>query len=257
MTEEGAHANASGQRGNSGIIPVRGPGGRRRQARDRRLPLPARSRTVSRRQPQCSRRTELCGGSSGPLAGPGRDDPVPPFPAAPPAPRPFGLAQITPPPLPVALGSESWKAGIASGLRAVVTRSPVPPASMSLQFGSLLDLASPLVEVTTHWDGQSWNDPDVPGHQPGAWELGAAEHRDEVIGRRDRTADPCYDQPGPDGPFGHGELTIAVPGQEQTLPAAALPALPGVLLPGRQDRGDRGQPSPTRRDAPIRAGDRP
>ena len=133
-------------------------------------------------------------------------------------PRPFGLAQITPPPLPVALGSESWKAGIASGLRAVVTRSSVPPASISLQFGFLLDLASPLVEVITHWDGQSWNDPDVPGHQPGAWELGAAEHRDEVIGRRDRTADPCYDQPGPDGPFGHGELTIAVSGQEQTVP---------------------------------------
>ena len=54
--------------------------------RDRRLPLPARSRTVSKRQPQSSRRTELCGGSSGPLAGPGRDDPVAAFPAAPPAP---------------------------------------------------------------------------------------------------------------------------------------------------------------------------
>ena len=49
--------------------------------------------------------------------------------------------------------------------------------------------------MTAHWDGESWNDPDVPGHQPGAWEL------------------------------------------------------PGVLLPGRQDPGDRGEPSPASRNA--------
>ncbi len=115
------------------------------------------------------------------------------------------------------LGSESWKAGIASIVRAV-TRSPAPLGSMSLHFGWLFDLAAPLVEVTTHWDGERWNDPDVPGHQPGAWELGAAEHRDDAIGRQDWTADPCYDQPGPDGPFEHGQLAIAVSGREQTVP---------------------------------------
>jgi hypothetical protein len=132
--------------------------------------------------------------------------------------RPFGLMQETASSLPVALCSESWKAGIVSGLRAAVTRAPVPPASMSLQFGWLFDLAAPLVEVTTHWDGESWNDPDVPGHQPGAWELGAAEHRDDAISRQDWEADPCSDQPGPGGPFEHGQLAIAVCGLEQTVP---------------------------------------
>jgi hypothetical protein len=134
------------------------------------------------------------------------------------SPRPFGLMQATASSLPVALGSASWKAGIASAVRAAVTRAPVPPASLNLQFGWPFDVAAPLVEVTTHWDGESWNDPDVPGHQPGAWELGAAERRDDAIGRHDRAADPCYDQPGPDGPFEHGQLAIAVSGREQTVP---------------------------------------
>jgi hypothetical protein len=134
------------------------------------------------------------------------------------SPRPFGLMQETASWLPVAFGSASWKAGIASAVRAAVTRVPVPPASMTLRFGWPSDVAAPLVEVTTHWDGQSWNDPDVPGHQPGACELGAAEHRDDAIGRQDRSVDPCYDQPGPDGPFEHGQLAIAVSGREQTVP---------------------------------------
>jgi hypothetical protein len=134
------------------------------------------------------------------------------------SPRPFGLMQETASSLPVALGSASWKVGIASVVRAAVTRAPAPLGSMSLQFGWLFDLAAPLVEVTTHWDGESWNDPDVPGHQPGAWELGAAEHRDDAIDRQDRAADPCYDQPGPDGPFEQYQLAIAVSGQEQTVP---------------------------------------
>ena len=132
------------------------------------------------------------------------------------SPRPFGLAQAAPP-LPVSLGSKSWKAGIASIMRAV-TRSPAPFGRMSLYFGWLFDLQAPLVEVTTHWDGESWNDPDVPGHQPGAWELGAAEHRDNAIGRQDWMAMSFYDHPGPDGPFEHGQLAIAVSGQERTIP---------------------------------------
>ncbi len=134
------------------------------------------------------------------------------------SPRPFGLAQTAAPPLPVSLGSESWKAGIANILRAAVTRSPAPLGSMSLRFGRLFDLAGPLVEVTTHWDGEWWNDPDVPGHQPGAWELGAAEHRDNAISRRDWAAMSWYDQPGPGGPFEHGQLAISVSGREQTVP---------------------------------------
>ena len=122
-------------------------------------------------------------------------------------------------PLPVALGSESWRLGIASILRKAVTRSPVPPGSMSLRFGWLLDLAAPLAEVTTRWDGEVWNDPDVPGHQPGAWELGAAERRDDAIGRHDWTPMSWrYDEPGPGGPFEHGQLAIAVSGREQTVP---------------------------------------
>jgi len=83
----------------------------------------------------------------------------------------------------------------------------------------LLDLGAPLAEVTTHWDGEGWNDPDVPGHQPGAWELGAAERRDDAIGRHDWTPMSWrYDEPGPGGPFEHGQLAIAVSGREQTVP---------------------------------------
>ena len=66
------------------------------------------------------------------------------------SPRPIGLMQETASSLPVALGSASWKAGIASAVRAAVTRAPVPPASMSLHFGWPFDVAAPLVEVTTH-----------------------------------------------------------------------------------------------------------
>ena len=57
--------------------------------------------------------------------------------------RPFGLVSSATLPLPVALGSESWRLGIASILRKAVTRSPVPPGSMSLRFGWLLDLGAP------------------------------------------------------------------------------------------------------------------
>jgi hypothetical protein len=120
---------------------------------------------------------------------------------------PFGLVPSAAAPLPLAFGFEPLKEGIAPHRLA-----------MSLSFGWLYDSAAPLVEVTTHWDGKGWDDPGVPGYQPGAWELGAAEHRDGAVGRGDWEASGRFDGPVPGGPFEHGQLVIAVSGLEQSVP---------------------------------------
>lgn len=71
-------------------------------------------------------------------------------------PMPFGVDQPATSRLSVSLGSESMNAGMfgVAALGAAIRRSPLPLADMSLRFGSLFDPTAPLLEVTTHWDGE-------------------------------------------------------------------------------------------------------
>jgi hypothetical protein len=89
---------------------------------------------------------------------------------------------------------------------------------MSLNHGRLLDLAAPLIEVTTHWDGEGWMDPHTPGQVPGAWELGAAEHRDDAVVRQNLFAMRHYHEDGPSGPLGQAEATVTAGELELTVP---------------------------------------
>jgi len=100
---------------------------------------------------------------------------------------PIGLDQGDEPLRPRVLAERASDAGLfgSAMLRALVTRSARPLVYQVLRYGHRLDPRQPMVEVTTHWDGERWNDTGVPGAAPGAWELGRAEHTDQAAGRRD------------------------------------------------------------------------
>src|SRR6266567_6277078 len=127
-------------------------------------------------------------------------------------PRPFGLIEDPDRP-PLTLGSESASAGPIEEISAAITRSAVPLGSLGLMYGDYLDLAKPLVEVTTHWDGRGWFAPARPPGVPpsawaqipaAAWDLGDTERRDDAIARQDWKA-LGYPQRVPvDGPFTQG-----------------------------------------------------
>jgi hypothetical protein len=93
-------------------------------------------------------------------------------------------------------------------------------------YGDYFDLAKPLVEVTTHWDGRSWSIPSKPagvpastweGIPPPAWELGEAERRDDVIARQDWKALGYPQRIPAEGPFSHGSMQIVVGGSPRVV----------------------------------------
>ena len=143
-------------------------------------------------------------------------------------PRPFGLAGDRDG-QPLTLGDESSSAGLITEIRAALTRTAVPLDSLSLVYGDYLDadLARPLVEVTTHWDGRGWfapaRPPDVPPAiweqiPPPAWELGDAERRDEAITRQ-QWNEPFFPTRIPaEGPFAESTAEILVSGSRRTVP---------------------------------------
>jgi hypothetical protein len=144
-------------------------------------------------------------------------------------PRPFGLTADPDRP-PLTLGSESGSAGAIEEISAAITRSAVPLGSLGLMYGDYLDLAMPLVEVTTHWDGRGWFAPArPPGVPPSAWEqipaaawdLGDTERRDDAIARQDWKA-LGYPQRVPvDGPFTQGSAEIVVSGSPRSVPVVS------------------------------------
>lgn len=106
------------------------------------------------------------------------------------SPQPFGLTGDPDRP-PLSLGSEHSSAGMIREISAAITRAPVPLDSLTLQYGNLLDVSQPMVEVTTHWDGRGWFAPGQDGGTPApeqippAWELGVFEGRDGAAARQD------------------------------------------------------------------------
>jgi hypothetical protein len=66
-------------------------------------------------------------------------------------PHPFGLAPGIPQPAPRMLGTDAMDVTLAAAARAVLTRTPIPLCFMSVRYGDLFDLSSPLIEITTNW----------------------------------------------------------------------------------------------------------
>jgi hypothetical protein len=128
--------------------------------------------------------------------------------------QPFGLTTADPA---VMLGDESSSTGLAAEIRAAVTRAPVRLDSISLLYGDGLDLAAPLVEVITRWDGGPRRGGDLP---PFAGELGSAVHRDEAISRGDWT--PAGHAEPARGPFDPGDLDIVVSGTPSRVAAVSF-----------------------------------
>lgn len=123
---------------------------------------------------------------------------------------------------PVSIGGDTMRVGIMSGLRAVVTRSPVPLDSLSLMYGDYFDVNAPLAEVTTIFNGSGWSGGTEPSDRPAfAWALGHAELRDDELARGVRSALPASQESEPDGPFMHGTMDIIVCGTRRTVPVVS------------------------------------
>lgn len=144
-------------------------------------------------------------------------------------PRPFGLTADPDRP-PLSLGSESASAGPIEEISAAITRSAVPLGSLSLLYGDYLDLAKPLVEITTHWDGRGWFVParesGVPASAweqipPPAWDLGDVERRDDAIARHDWRALGFPQRIPADGPFSQSDAEIIVSGTARAVPVVS------------------------------------
>jgi hypothetical protein len=133
--------------------------------------------------------------------------------------RPVGLEPDAPRLTPVSIGEEVMQAGVVSGLRAILTRSPLPLDSISLVYGDFFDLSAPLAEVTTHFHGYGWPSGAPPSDRPAsAWELGRAERRDAAIARGAWTALSADQESEPDGPFTQGSRDIVVCGARRNVP---------------------------------------
>lgn len=144
-------------------------------------------------------------------------------------PAPFGL-RADPERPPFSLGSESASVGPIEEISAAITRSAVPLDSLSLLYGDFLDLAKPLVEITTHWNGRGWfvpaRDSSVPSSAweqipPPAWDLGEAEHRDDAIARHDWRALGFPRRIPADGPFSQHDAEIIVGGTARAVPVVS------------------------------------
>jgi hypothetical protein len=147
-------------------------------------------------------------------------------------PRPFGLAPGRWSPGQLSIGSESFEVGVVSGLRAMLTRSPIPLESMSLLFGNFFDLSMPLIEVTTHWNGGAWRSAAPPSDRPAAaWELGRAERRDAAIARENWTALYADDDSEPNGPFTRSSIDVIVDAQFRTVPVVSLKHYHALAFP--------------------------
>ena len=140
-------------------------------------------------------------------------------------PQPFGLTGDPERP-PLTLGSESASAGPVEEIGAAITHSAVRLDRLSLMYGDYFDVARPLVEVTTHWDGRSWLTPSKPSDVPSsaweeipppAWELGDAERRDGAIARQDWKALGYPQRIPAEGPFSHGTMEIVVTGSPRVV----------------------------------------
>lgn len=146
-------------------------------------------------------------------------------------PRPFGLSGDWDR-QPLTLGPESSSAGLIAEIRAALTRTAVPLGSLSLVYGDYLDLdlAKPLAEVTTHWDGRGWFAPAKPSDVPSsaweqipspAWELGDAERRDEAITHQ-KWKELGFPRRIPaEGPFSEDTAEIIVSGNPRTVPVVS------------------------------------
>jgi hypothetical protein len=140
--------------------------------------------------------------------------------------RPFGLTAGSALP-PFSLGSESASSGLLKEIGAAITQSAIPLDSLGLIYGDYFDPATPLVEVTTHWDGRDWFTPARPAEVPvseweripsPAWELGDAERRDDAIARQDWKVLGYPERIPADGPFGQGIAEILVGGTPRSVP---------------------------------------
>jgi hypothetical protein len=134
--------------------------------------------------------------------------------------RPFGLTTAD---TAVMLGDESSSIGLAAEIRAAVTRAPVRLDSISLLYGDCLDLAAPLVEVITRWDGSTRHGgPRPAGDLPSyARELGSAARRDEAIARGDWTLAGGDAEPA-SGPFDTGGIGIVISGAPSRVAAVSF-----------------------------------
>jgi hypothetical protein len=102
--------------------------------------------------------------------------------------------------------------------------------SLSLLYGDYLDLSTPLVEVTTHWNGRGWFVPDkasdVPSSAweqipPPAWDLGDFERRDDAVARHDWRAFGFPQRIPADGPFSQRDAEIMVGGTAREVPVVS------------------------------------
>jgi hypothetical protein len=136
--------------------------------------------------------------------------------------RVIGLESGGPRLMPVSLGGNTMRVGVVSGLRAVLTRSPVPLDSLSLMYGDFFDVTAPLVEVTNIFHGYGWSGGTVPSDRPAsAWALGHAELRDDEIARSAWSAPSPSQESEPDGPFVHQTMDIIVCGTRRTVPVVS------------------------------------
>jgi hypothetical protein len=110
------------------------------------------------------------------------------------------------------LGDESSSASMITAARAALTDARVPLDRLSLLYGNYFDLSTPLVEVTTHWDGRGWLTPLPPVYPEGAWELGQAERRDAALASGNLKAMHSSQQHPADGPFTRGTTQIVAGG---------------------------------------------
>jgi hypothetical protein len=122
----------------------------------------------------------------------------------------------------VARGLKSAASGLqdaASSLRAALPRSPVPLDSMSLLYGDYFDVAAPLAEVTTIYNGPDWPNAAPRSRRPApAWALGEAEWRDDQIARGDWSSSSRAQESMPAGPYRRGKLDIIVCGTRRRVP---------------------------------------
>jgi len=134
--------------------------------------------------------------------------------------RPFGLTTAD---TAMMLGDESSSTGLAAEIRAAVNRAPVRLDSICLLYGDYLDLAVPLVEVITRWDGSTrCGGPRPAGDLPPyARELGAAAHRDEAIARGEWTQVGGDAEPAR-GPFDPGRIDIVISGVPSRVAAVSF-----------------------------------
>jgi hypothetical protein len=136
--------------------------------------------------------------------------------------RVIGLAPGAPRLPPTSIGGGRMRIGPASGLRAILTRSPVLMDDLTLEYGDLFDVTAPLAEVTTIFHGYSWFSGTAPSDRPeSAWALGRAERRDDAIASGAWSALSTHQESEPDGPFMHGTTDIIVFGTRRTVPVVS------------------------------------